>query len=318
MIEISLGKIIKKRRQELNLTQKELCEGICESMTLSRIERGEQSPSRNRMIALFQRLGLPDDRYYALINSNEEKIEILQEKIKSYGILVERAVEPEKSRLIAEARETIKELESFAAKDDTILQQFILRQKVILGEGDGTYSLDDQLRLTLEALRLTVPRFDLEEINNSLYTLEEVSIINHISCIYSLKGNHRKAADILGQVLKYIQKHYQDIRQSAGHLPLITHNYARALTLCKRYEEAVEIAELGWRSCIEYGHYQFLPGIIHIMAECWHFLDNDDKSKDLFYQAYYLYKTINNKKNLRLLIEDAKRCCNIEFPSTVE
>ena len=59
MKEIFLGEFIKQRRLELGLTQEQLCEGICEPMTISRIENGRQTPSRNRINALLQRLGLP-------------------------------------------------------------------------------------------------------------------------------------------------------------------------------------------------------------------------------------------------------------------
>ena len=47
MKERFLGEIIKQRRQELGITQAELCEGICEPPTLSRIENKKQTPTRN-------------------------------------------------------------------------------------------------------------------------------------------------------------------------------------------------------------------------------------------------------------------------------
>ncbi len=38
MREVFLGEVIRQRRLELGLTQERLCEGICEPMTVSRIE----------------------------------------------------------------------------------------------------------------------------------------------------------------------------------------------------------------------------------------------------------------------------------------
>lgn len=43
MKEIFLGDVIRQRRLELGLTQEELCEGICEPMTISRFEIGTVS-----------------------------------------------------------------------------------------------------------------------------------------------------------------------------------------------------------------------------------------------------------------------------------
>ena len=42
---ILIGWIIKQTREEIGLTQEQLCEGICTPATLSRIENGKQAPS---------------------------------------------------------------------------------------------------------------------------------------------------------------------------------------------------------------------------------------------------------------------------------
>ena len=76
-----LGDYIRQRRQELNLTQEQVCAGICEPVTLSRFENGRQTPSRTRINAILQRLGLPDDRYYALVTPEELEIEALKKQI---------------------------------------------------------------------------------------------------------------------------------------------------------------------------------------------------------------------------------------------
>ena len=57
MKNVFLGEYVKQRRLDLGLTQEQLCDGICEPMTLSRLENGKQTPSRNRINALLQRLG---------------------------------------------------------------------------------------------------------------------------------------------------------------------------------------------------------------------------------------------------------------------
>ena len=57
MKNVFLGEYIKQRRLDLGLTQEQLCDGICEPVTLSRLENGKQTPSRNRINALLQRLG---------------------------------------------------------------------------------------------------------------------------------------------------------------------------------------------------------------------------------------------------------------------
>ena len=44
---IYIGTFIKQRRKELKLTQEQVCSGICDPVTLSRIENGKQTPSKS-------------------------------------------------------------------------------------------------------------------------------------------------------------------------------------------------------------------------------------------------------------------------------
>lgn len=53
MQNYKLGEYIRQRRLDLGLTQEQVCAGICESVTLSRVENGKQTPSRNRINAIL-------------------------------------------------------------------------------------------------------------------------------------------------------------------------------------------------------------------------------------------------------------------------
>lgn len=181
-----LGDYIKQKRLDLGLTQEQLCDGICEPMTLSRLENGKQTPSRNRINALLQRLSLPDDRYFALLSKNELEMEALQKEIVACNV----------TEQVAEGFEKLAQFEALAAPDDQIAQQFILSSKVLLGRLDGRYMPREQIDMLMQAIRLTVPRFDLENIESFLYTKDEITIINQIGLAYSDDGQNKKAAEI--------------------------------------------------------------------------------------------------------------------------
>lgn len=313
MREVFLGEYIKQKRLDLGLTQEQLCEGLCEPMTISRLENGRQTPSRNLINALLQRLGLPDDRYFALLSSHEIEIETLRKEIVADMSLCEEKQGEEKIHLLKQGWEKLLELERISGEDDRVTRQFVLRSKVFWGRMEGRYGFEERLEGLMEAIRLTVPRFDLEEINSCLYSFNEITIINQIANVYSDMGQHKKAIDIFSQLLKYVRKHNHDVLQTGGMLPLVTYGYARELDLGRRYEDAIEIAELGWKTCVKYGNYQFLPGLIHIMAECYHLLGDDEKSEELYRQAYYLYQVIRNDRDLAILQQEAKQYLGIEF-----
>ncbi len=307
MQEFSIGEVIKQRRIELGLTQEELCEGIYEPPTMSRIETGRQTPSRTKLNVLLQRLGLPDDRYYALLSEQERKIADLQKEIVSCNVLGKRE----------KGLEMIEELERIADPQDSTVQQFILRSKVILGRLENgeaqPYSLEERQEMLLQAMRLTSPRFDLKEIEKGLYGLDEVKVINQIALNFSRNGEHKKAIEIYYQLLRYIKKHFQNILQSGGLLPLVAFNYARQLLLVGRYEDALEIAQLGWQSCVQYGQYSTLSEILEIIAESYYFLGEKEKSKEFYYQAYYISKATGNCRETNDVKDNAKKYLGIDF-----
>ena len=164
-----IGEIIRQKRTELGLKQCQLCEGICEPTTMSRIESGKQMPGLNTLKNLLQRLGLSDERYYALVSKNEMQIADLQTEIVSANVFKDSQ----------RGLPKIAELEELADPDDHLLHQFILRSKASLGKReDGqivAYSLAEKLDMLFKAIRLTVPNFDIDAIEEGLYSIDAES-----------------------------------------------------------------------------------------------------------------------------------------------
>lgn len=308
-----IGEYIRQGRMDQKLTQEELCEGICEPATLSRLENGTQTPSRNRVIALLQRLGLPDDRFYALLTPTEMEIAVLQKEISAASVWYSSREGEEKRQAREEGLAKLQELEQITKSDDKITQQYILCMRVIFGTPEGNYPPEEQLPMLMEAIRITVPGFDPEEINRRLYSIDETRVIDRIAATYSRCGDYDKAADMYNQLLKYVDKHYQQITLSAGYIPLVTSNYAITLAHCKRYEKAIEIAKRGWEACVKRVEYRLLPSLIHTMAECYFYLGNLEKSRELYCQAYYVYRAVGEQGNCNILINEAKEHLGIEF-----
>lgn len=307
MNEVNIGEIIRQKRIELGYTQEQLCEGICEPISISRIERGKQTPTKMMLEALSQRLGLPSERFYALLSDKEQQISDLQKEIVSANIFKDSK----------RGLEKLHELEKISGRGEKFLQQFILRSKVLLGKEENgeikPYSFGEELEMLMEAIHITVPRFDIEEINQGLYSLDEVKIINQIALAYSSNNQHDEAIDIYRQLLKYVKKHYQNVTQSGGLLPLVAYNYSRELDLVGRYQEAINIAQLGWKSCVTYGQYLLLPGTIAIIAESLYHLGNDEESREKYLQAYYIYQGINDMHNANIIKDEAKKYLNIDL-----
>ena len=303
MQNISIGECIRQRRKELSLTQEQVCDGICDPVSLSRIENGKQTPRRSVINALLQRLGLPDDRYYALVSENELEIEALRKEIISCNA----------TGKVSEAFEKLAQLEKLADPDDPIAQQFILRSREVSGCLDRRYTPQERIDLLIQAIRLTVPRFELDQIEQCLYSKDEIKIINQIGIAYSDDGQNEKAAELYAQLLRHVRKHFKETITSIGSLPMILYNYARVLDLCDRYKEGAELAQECRKACIQYGHYQYLPNCLEIEAECRHFMGDDKSSRELYCQSYYLCKVIGYQVGLDVVIKEAKEYLDMEF-----
>lgn len=307
MEPIYLGEIVLRRRKQLGLSQQMVCEGLCTGMTLSRFEKGLQTPSKECVVAILQRLGLSDDRYYAQLTQKETRLTILRKEVRACCDRFEQASEGERQQARVEALEKLGELERCVKKDDCINRQFILRMRATVGTAEGIYSLEKRLETLLEAIRLTSPRFDLNELGRCLYSADEVAVISKIAVTYARSGQRRKAIEIYGQLLKVVQKWNPNHR----YLPLIAYNCAQYLCSESRFRESLEISELGRQACIRQKHYHLLPGFLDIMAECCYSIGEMDRTAELYRSAYYIYGAFADTQTQEILKAEAKERLNL-------
>lgn len=302
MREILIGEIIKQRRMELGLTQEELCEGVCEAPTLSRIESGRQTPSRSKLNVLLQRLALPGNKYYALMSENELAIEQLKTEIISCNMR-------------RDSREGLRKLQSLSElvdADDHLTKQFILRSKVLLGKEEKgeivPYCFEEKLDLLYQAIRLTIPAFDISEIGKHWYSLDEMKIINQIGITYGEHQQELQAIDIYYQFLKYIQKSkFQINNDNVPVAILVAYNYS--LLLCKKqhYEEAMEIANWGWDVAVHWGRSTYVGGLLYVLGESSYQLGKITESEQYYLQSYYAFSLSKDSQScddVRENIED--------------
>ena len=303
MKTIHLGKTLQQQRKMLGMSQEMVCEGLCTIMTLSRFESGRQTPSRDCVMAMLQRLGLPDDRFYAQLTRTETKLVRLRKEVLAHYNRFEQTSGEEQQQARAKALETLQKLEHCIKADDRINQQFILGMKAFL----ETYSPSKRLDMLMDAIRLTSPRFDLNKLSNCLYCVSEVAIICKIAISYSQCGQRRKAIDILDQLLKLVLKQNPD----HNYLPLILYNYARYLGLENQLDKALEISKLGRQVCIGQEHYHLLPKFLHIEAECYYLMGEINRNTELLRSAYHIYGAIMDSKNQEILKADSQERFNL-------
>lgn len=313
MQELFIGETIRQERLRDGKTQGQLCEGLCDPFTLSRIESGKQTPSRNLTSALLQRLGLPHDRYYTFLTAREAEADALRTQIDSCAARFQQSLGTEKEQARLDALERLDRLEAVTEADDNIGRQYVLAARAALDGETGPDGFAARLDMLLEAIRLTVPHFDLEAIGERLYSIDEMKIISLIAGTYSEAGQHEKAAGIFNQLLTYVRGHYQNVTNPSRYLSPATLNYAKELCLTGRCAEALHVAELGQQLCLDYGYCQSLPGLLAVMAECRYAMGEYEQSRALYCQAYYLFKETGSASGLAGVEEEARKRLGLEF-----
>lgn len=300
-----LGEAAREQRKLLGVRQELVCEGLCTTMTLSRFESGRQTPSRDCVAAILQRLGLPDDRHYAQLTRRETQLVRLRKETIAYCSQFEQARGDERQKVRMDALEKLRSLERCVKADDHINQQFILGAKVTL----RAYPPQEQLGVLMEAIRLTSPRFDPNDLGRCLYSTGEVVIINQLALHHSFCGQSEKAIDIYRQLLKLLLKRTPD----HSCLYLVAYDYAWCLASANRLKEALEISQIGRQACIQRGYYRILPRFLHIEAECRYLMDEVMASRELYQSAYHIYKATMDITNLEILKADVAERFNTAF-----
>ena len=313
MEEFKIGTYIRKQRELLQLSQEELCEGYCSVSTLSRIENNQQDPSRSLTKNLLERLGLPQDKFTAFWGQKDLTAGTLMREINNDMVLYRQILGEGRRQLREQILEKLEELGSIVTTDDKAAQQFLIAQKASLGGPDGPYSMEEKLSMQLEAIRLTCPRFNLEDFRGGHYNREEYLLITQIAKTYSSAGQKERAIDIYRQLLWYIEKNGRELAGYASQFCLVAHNYAINLLAVGQYMKAIDVAEKGRKTCIEYGTFQFLPGLIAVQAESNYYLGQEETSRNLYRKAYYLYEAFEDKVNREIMRKEMKAHLGMEI-----
>ena len=304
MEQLLIGTYIRQKRLDKGWTQEKLCRGVCNAATLSRIENNERMPSVSVVKALLQKLGLPDGQFFALLGKDDIAIEKLQKDILNDNLQLRRAAQPQRAEIRERILEKLEKLENLGGEDNRFVQQFVGSARASAGRRDGPYSYEERLEMLLEAIRLTIPRFDVKNIADFQYSLIEIIIVNQIALTYAKHGDRKKATSIFRRLLQYIERYNRNLDKYPGQFCMVAHNCAINFAAEKQYPESVALAEKGQRVCVETGDYQFLPGFLAIQAECHFFLGNMEKSIDFYNQAYYLYKALGDNVNLAIITRE--------------
>ena len=274
---------------------------------MSRIEKGRQTPSLSKLKALLSRLGLPSEKYYATLSEDEMTIETLKSEIVDFNTRL----------LYKEALAKIEKLAALTKENDKLTQQFILRSRALAGKEKNSeiepYTAKEQLELLWKAIRLTKPKFDLEDIDRLYYSLDEIKVINQMGLLHIQAKQYRKANEIYYLPKRYLDKRFHINESTSGIAILIIYNYALSLCESKRYDEAEEIAEYGRKLSIKWSRSGSLGGLLYVLGECKYRNGRPEECKKYFIRSYYAFLNFDDFQNAEVTRDNLKEYFSMDI-----
>ncbi len=233
MEKYAIGEIIRHLRKEQNLTQEELADGICSSVTISRIESGTQMPSDRIINQLLERLG--SDLYQTANTSRERRDSETEQQLKRIGTAVN-------SGDLNRAAALLSKIDSTAITDVRTKQLYILLQSVIALQG-GTAPLCEIIERLQQGLALTKKDFSYTHFPDVPLTVTEANLLNALCAARFQNKESTKAMALAEALTENLLRHQHAFRNDLELLLNAMINLSQLLENEEAYEDALKICE---------------------------------------------------------------------------
>lgn len=299
MAEYNLcGEILRARRETLGMSQEELAEGICDPVTVSRIECGRSAPKRKTFVGLMQKVGLTGSEHETDMPMNQPELWKLETEIHR---LLNQARGEEAEPLIAL-------LEQRLCNPNRYDKQFLLHMKALALGNQEKISLDQERDMYLEALYLTLPRKTADELKKWYFTKAEVTCLNSLAFVEDRLGSRDKSIELLKIIKKQYEEKFLGLQHYAREYELTCMTLGDLLGNAGRYEEGIEIGLNGIRIALKCGLEAILSGALYVcgwnMEHLWE-SGGATREESLRYMraSYYLEALFGKKETVKFVKE---------------
>ena len=267
---IKIGEIIREFRIRNFLTQQQLCQGLCEPPTLSKIESGKLSPSKKLLDALVERLRIPLSLNVPITDEEFKRAQIEQEltlKVANDDFNIGNLLE---SYLSASPQLSHLEMQVYTF------------YKIIFNLQNKEHT-EESVSEFVECLKITIPDYSItNSLSSYVLTPFELLIINNIAIQLHENLEKSQAISVLYQVEEYFDKKNLNIEDFARGYPSIAFNLSTWLGEEGRIDESLMIAEKGISVCIKYGRTKLFAHLLYNKGFSLLMLKNMDGIQSIF------------------------------------
>ncbi|PGL12229.1 transcriptional regulator, partial [Bacillus cereus] len=221
-----LGITIKELRIKKNISQSELCHGICSQSQISKIEKGMIYPSSILLYQLSERLGIDPNHIFALTQNKRLKY------VENVKYVIKDCLKQKQYKELYEIVKKEKNLNNFQTNEE---KQFLIWHEAI-----AVFMVDKSKKTALtllnHALKLTLT-------NSDFLSEREIHIMQTMAIFHGENKEYEKSIAILKRCLTNFNK--LDFPRDKEIKLKIIFNLAKSLDSIHQHEEAIKYIDKG-------------------------------------------------------------------------
>lgn len=284
MFKQNIGNLILHLREEMGITRKNLCEGLCGVRTLLKLEEGKIISSIFLIDRLLQRMGKSPDMFEVILSDKEYDSMIKKDEIEqliNFGNLIK--AEKELDIYI----KTYKEPQN-------IQQQYYYQIRAVLEAIKENHEVC--IEYLQKSINITVPYFSIEKKQDSLLCITEIELLIMLADEYYKVNQVCYAEKLLNFLIDYIQEHYTDSGELVKIYPKAV--YLQSIWKKEKGEgiQCIERCEKAFQLMIKEGTTIFLGEIMELLICFYKEIHIDKKTKQLEKQLKSLKEVYEEEK----------------------
>ncbi|HDR7961277.1 MULTISPECIES: helix-turn-helix domain-containing protein [Bacillus] len=281
-----LGITIKELRMKKNISQSELCHGICSQSQISKIEKGMIYPSSILLYQLSERLGIDPNNIFALTQNKKLKY------VENVKYVMRDCTKQKQYSELYEIVKQEKNESNFQLKED---KQFLIWHEAI-AIFHVNKSIKTALNLLNSALKLTVT-------NGDFLSEREIDIMQSMAIFYGENKEYENSINILRRCLTNFNK--LDFPRDKEIKLKIIFNLAKILGHANQHEEAIKYNDMGIKLAINLNTLYLLGELYY--GKGWNLLKlkqyNEEDVADNMKKALFIFE-LTEKENLIKIVKE--------------
>lgn len=226
--------IIKFYRNKLGLTQEQLAEGICNTITLAKYENGTLNPSDDNFHKIMSKLWEHNDMIIFNVQTDNLYFSVIRDEL----LLLFESHRYEEAQQKIDKIKSEKMLCGFYKEN----QQFIERIQYNILIENNMITIEEYIKKLESLLKLTFPEYNADLfISKLIYTETELLILNNIATAYGQLNQCEIANTIFYKVIEQLKCSSEEYKP----IYLLYINYANFLGIHENFDKSIEVCKQG-------------------------------------------------------------------------